>query len=388
MTKSEKKYLAFSVSPHLAEGTRTQAVMWTVSASLAPALVWGFAMFGLPAAAVVAAAVAGALVTELAVNGLRGRLTIGDGSAFLTGLLLGMSLPPATPLYVPLCASVFAMAVVKHACGGLGANWMNPAMAGRVFALLSFPAAMHAWLRPATLPTWNPGQGAADALTGATPLGTVKTALAEIYAGFAGAAGPGGAAAALKSAGGPAGVLAANGYPVTVFDGQLTGWLNGLFGGHLKPGYFDLFFGNAGGSIGEVSIFLLLLGAVVLFVRKIISWEIPVSFLGTFALVSWAFGGLPFAGGLFTGDVAFQLLTGGVVFAAFFLANDYVTAPLTRSGKIIFGAGVGLFTFLIRFIGVLPEGVSVAIIFMNVFVPLIDRIIRPNRARRTRGAGA
>jgi len=264
--------------------------------------------------------------------------------------------------------------VVKHAAGGLGANWMNPAMAGRVFVLLSFPAAMRAWMTPAAI---GAGGGPSfDALTGATPLGAVKTTLATVGAN---AVSPDAAASALRSLGGPATLLAARHYPVTAFDAQLSAWLGGLFGVNVRPGYFDLFFGNAAGSIGEISIFLLLAGAAVLFARKIISWEIPVSLLGAFALLIWAFGGLPFHTGLFSGDVLFHLFSGGIVFCAFFIATDYVSGPLTRPGKIIFGAGVGLVAFLIRAAGVLPEGASVAVIFMNMFVPLIDRLLKPKR---------
>ncbi len=369
MMHSEKQRLTAVSSPHLAEGTNTRAVMWTVSLSLAPSLVWGLAVFGPRALLVVIAAIGGALLAELAANALRGRVTIGDGSAFLTGLIIGMSLPPAVPLYVPLCASVFAMAVVKHAFGGLGANWMNPAMGGRVFALLSFPAAMRAFLRPATL-------APSDALTGASPLGLLKTTLTEVGAR---AASPAEAVSALRALGDPVSLLAAKNYPVTLFDAQLTRWLNGLFDSHLKPGYFDLFFGNASGCIGEVSIFLLLIGAAVLFIRKIISWEIPASLLGTFALLVWVFGGVPFATGPFRGDVFFHLFTGGIVFGAFFIATDYVSGPLTRAGRIVFGAGVGLVAFLIRIAGGFPEGISVAIVFMNMFVPLIDRLCKPKR---------
>jgi electron transport complex protein RnfD len=370
ITKSYKAKLTAGDAPHIAEGTRTAAIMWTVSLCLAPTLIWGIAVFGPPALLVVCASLAGAVLTELAVNALRGKVTIGDGSAFLTGLLIGLSLPPGTPVGIPLCAAVFAMAIVKHAFGGLGANWMNPAMAGRVFVMLSFPAAMNGWIRPVTLPV------AKDVLAGATPLTAVKTVLAEIGAR---SAGPEGAASFLRTIGGPGPLLALKHFPVTLFDTQLTAWLNGVFGWQLKPGYFDLFFGNAAGSIGEVSVILLLIGAIVLFFRKIISWEIPTALLGSFALLVWIFGGLPYAAGLFHGDVIFQLFSGGLMLMAFFIATDPVTTPFLRSGKIIFGIGVGCLAFLIRFTGILPEGTAVAVIVMNMFVPAIDRWRLPKR---------
>jgi electron transport complex protein RnfD len=217
--------------------------------------------------------------------------------------------------------------------------------------MLSFPAAMNGWIRPVTLPV------AKDVLAGATPLTAVKTVLAEIGAR---SAGPEGAASFLRTIGGPGPLLALKHFPVTLFDTQLTAWLNGVFGWQLKPGYFDLFFGNAAGSIGEVSVILLLIGAIVLFFRKIISWEIPTALLGSFALLVWIF-------------------SGGLMLMAFFSATDPVTTPFLRSGKIIFGIGVGCLAFLIRFTGILPEGTAVAVIVMNMFVPAIDRWRLPKR---------
>jgi electron transport complex protein RnfD len=369
-----KKTLWVTPSPHLTEGTRTSTIMWSVALSLLPALGWGVYVFGWQALVTVVLCIGSALLTELVINWVRRKITILDGSAFLTGLLIGLNLPPAVPVYVPIAASVFALAIVKHAFGGLGANWMNPALAGRVFALFSFSKVMNVWPMPATLPVWRLPGAAADAITGASPLGTVKAGLVEL----ANQAGdPAMLASRLQGLGGPASLLAAKQYPVTPFDAQVTQFLNHLFGGHLQRGYIDLFVGNVAGSIGEISTLLLVLGAAFLFIRKIISWEIPVAYLGSFALLVWVLGGLNFASGLFHGDAVFHLLTGGVVFGAFFMATDYVTSPMTRTGKIIFGIGAGLLTFLIRFYGSLPEGVSLAIIIMNMFVPLIDRFLKP-----------
>ena len=369
-----KRPLLVTPAPHLAEGTRAATIMWSVSLSLVPALAWGVFVFGWQALITVLICIGASLATELTVNAVRRKLTITDGSAFLTGLLIGLNLPPAVPVYVPIAASVFALAVVKHAFGGLGANWMNPALAGRVFALFSFSKAMNAWTMPATLPAWGAAGTAADAVTGASPLGTVKAGLAEVAVQ---AGDPSVLSARLHGLGGPISLLASKHYPVSAFDSQVTQGLNGLLGSHLPKGYVDLLVGNVAGSIGEVSVLLLLLGAIFLFIRKIISWEIPAAYLGSFALLVWVFGGLRFASGLFSGDVFFHLLTGGIVFGAFFMATDYVTTPLSRTGKIIFGVGAGVLTFLIRFYGSLPEGVSLSIIIMNMFVPLMDRFIKP-----------
>jgi electron transport complex protein RnfD len=226
------------------------------------------------------------------------------------------NMPPGVPGFVPMAASVFAIIVVKQTFGGLGRNWMNPALAGRAFAMFSWTKEMTTWSAPV-------GAGP-DAFTGATPL-------AEHAAG------------ALSHA-----------------------------------SYFDLFIGNIPGCIGEVSKLLLLAGAVILFILRIISWEIPLAYIGTFALLVWIFGDAR-SGRFFTGDVLFHVLAGGLIIGAFFMATDMVTSPLTSTGMLIFGAGCGFFTFIIRIFGSLPEGVSLSIILMNITVPLINRLTRPKR---------
>ena len=176
--------------------------------------------------------------------------------------------------------------------------------------------------------------------------------------------------------------LTETGYPHTAFDGKVTEFLRNIFepiGVHIEPGYGDLFFGNIPGCIGEVSAFLLLLGTVYLFIRKIITWHVPVSFLATFGVLVWIFGGSQFGSGGFSGNVVFHLFTGGVILGAFYMATDMVTSPLSAKGLIIFGVGVGFFTFLIRFFGSFPEGVSLAIILMNIFVPIINKYTGPKR---------
>ena len=346
-----------TTSPQIHRPESTQTVMWAVSACLVPAAAWGIYVFGLRALVVLLVSIAASAVTEIAFGFALKRFTILDGSAVLTGMLIGFNLPPSVPLYIPIAASVFAIAVVKWTFGGLGSNWMNPALAGRVFVFFSWTGHMTSWTSPKTV---------IDAVSTATPLSAVKSGLFS-YSG---------------TAQGPMEYLSEIDYPYTAFDGKITDLLRKLFeplGATIEPGYGDFFFGNIPGCIGEVSAFLLLLGTVYLFVRKIITWHIPVSFLGVFGLLVWIFGGTRFDSGGFSGNIAFHLFTGGVILGAFYMATDMVTSPLTAKGMLIFGAGVGFFTFLIRFYGSFPEGVSLAIILMNIFVPLINRYTGPKR---------
>jgi electron transport complex protein RnfD len=331
--------------------------MWTVSASLLPAAAWGIYVFGLRALVVILVSIAASVLTEAGLGAATKRFTVLDGSAFLTGLLIGFNLPPEIPLYIPVIAAVFAIAVVKWTFGGLGSNWMNPALAGRVFVFFSWTGHMTNWKNPVTV---------TDAVSSATPLSSVKSGLFS-YSG---------------SAGGPMEYLAEIGYAHTPLDGRVTAFLRRVLeplGATIEPGYGDFFFGNIPGCIGEVSAFMLLLGAAYLFARRIVSWHIPVSMLGTFGLLVWIFGGSRFGSGGFSGNVVFHLFTGGAMLGALYMATDMVTSPLTGKGMIIFGVGAGFFTFLIRFFGSFPEGISLAIILMNIFVPLINRYTGPKR---------
>ncbi len=347
---SEKLNLLVESSPQIHHPQSTSSIMWTVTACLLPAGIWGVWIFGSSALIVMAASIASALIAEALMNYVVKRNTLFDGSAFLTGLLIGYNMPPAVPVYVPVAASFFAIVVVKWTFGGLGGNFMNPALAGRVFVFFSWTSQMTTWKMPRML-------AGADTVSGASPLGFLKTGLIDYTGG----------------ARGPAQFLAQNGYPHTAADGSVINWINSTFGLHLSNGYFDLFVGNIPGSIGEVSALLLLLGAAYLFVKKIITWEIPVSYLVTFGLLVWIFGGRRYGLSFFKGDVLFHLFSGGLILGAFFMATDMVTSPLTRKGMLIFGTGIGFLTFLIRFYGSFPEGVSLAIILMNIAVPLIDK---------------
>ncbi len=317
--------LLVTAAPHLRSRDSTARIMWTVSATLAPAALWGAALFGVQALWVLLASIAAAVGTEALANLALRQRTLADGSAFLTGLLVGMNMPPSVPGFIPVAASIFAIAVVKQTFGGLGRNWMNPALGGRVFVLFSWTGEMTTWAPPRAMRLLGLlGASPADAVSGATPLA-----------------------------------------------GSAAEWL-------ARGTYWDLFIGNIPGCIGEVSALLLLLGAVALFVRGIITWHTPVSYLAVFFALTGALGGLPEGAGFFKGDVLFQALAGGLMLGVFFMATDMVTSPLTPRGQLWYGAGAGALTFLIRFFGGLPEGVSLAIILMNMAVPLINQLTRPS----------
>lgn len=298
--------------PHIRSSLSTRKIMWLVILALLPSGIGGFFIFGSRVLSVVAASVISALLTEALIFKLRGKkIPISDGSTILTGLLLAYNLPATVPLWIPAVGSFFAVAIVKHAFGGLGHNIFNPALAGRVFLQISWPLHLSRY----------PSPGAIDAVTKATPL----TRLAEH-----------GISAEL-------------------------------------PSYGQLFLGERGGCLGEVCIIALLIGAAFLLIKRIISWQIPLSFIGAVALMSWAFGGES----AFSGDAVFHILAGGVILGAFFMATDYVTSPLSAKGHLIFGAGCGFVTMVIRLWGGFPEGVSYAILLMGCAVPMIDRYTKP-----------
>jgi electron transport complex protein RnfD len=307
---------SISVSPHLQKRISTSRIMWLVLLSLIPAGVSCVLIFGMYALDLILVSVGTAIISEAVILSLRGKkLTILDGSAALTGLLLAYNLPDRLPLWMAALGSFFAVAVVKQAFGGLGRNIFNPALAARAFLLLSFPKSMSTFGRPFA---------GADAVSSATPLALLK-------------------------------------------EGKF------LDISQIGLSYTDLFMGNRGGSIGEVCIFALLLGGLFLLLSGIISWHIPFSFISSVALLSWLFS----PQGLLGGDWLFSVLSGGLILGAFFMATDYVTSPLTNKGKLIFGFGCGVLTFIIRRWGGYPEGVSFSILIMNATVPLIDRFVKP-----------
>ncbi|HMK50356.1 MAG TPA: RnfABCDGE type electron transport complex subunit D [Thermodesulfovibrionales bacterium] len=319
----QQKPLIISVSPHIKSEESTARIMWTVSASLLPAMIMGAYYFGPRAVFTVLLCIIFSLFFEYVFQkSLQKQVMINDGSGFLTGLLLGMNLPPSVPFYVPIIGSFIAIIITKQLFGGLGFNIFNPALIGRAFVLVSFPKLMTVWSAPTSAFT------GVDALTTATPLGILKE------------------------------------------HGQAK--LIEIFGDKVHL-YWQLLMGNRGGCIGETSAIALLLGAAFLFYRGYITWHVPISFLGAAALLAWIFGGTD---GAFTGDPLLHVLGGGMILGAFFMATDYVTSPATKNGQIIFGIGCGFLTMLIRLKGGYPEGVMFAILIMNCFAPLIDRAFR------------
>lgn len=349
---------SLSVSPHVHGSNDTIKSMYYVILALLPACIWGVYAFGLRALLVLVISIVSAVLTEYLLGLISKENTIMDGTAFLTGLLIGMNMPAMVPLFIPVIASIFAIAVVKWTFGGLGQNWMNPALAGRVFVFFSFTSGVSAFSSPkrilgsvvnvvssATTSSASKVVEAVDVLSSATPLTQIKTA------GF-GKAGD---------------VLNSLSTPISSFAETISNSTG------IDPYTIDAFFGNVAGCIGEVSAILLLAGGIFLIIKKIITWHIPVIYLASFALLSWVFGGIPAGNGMFSGDILLPLFSGGLMLGAFFMATDWVTTPNTKKGEVVFALGCGLFTFIIRYFGSLPEGVSLAIIFMNILTPTINK---------------
>lgn len=364
MAVTEKKddMLLVSHPPHIRSGESVPKIMWSVVIALTPAAAYSVYLFGHRAGLLIGTAVVSAVLAEAAMRLLlRRKVTVLDGSAVITGLLLGMNVPPGAPWWTVAIGSFFAIIIVKQLFGGLGFNIFNPALAARAFLMASWPVHMTtSWhnfsetnvLSPAAS---NPGFPAAvyDSLTGATPLALLK-------------AGPK--------------ILADHGIdPARIYDIAFS-----------PDMFLSLFIGNRGGCVGETSALLLLAGGVFLLARGVITWHVPVSFIGVAAALAAAYSAL-------TGHPAphlvalFHVLSGGLVLGAFFMATDMVTSPVSRKGMLLFGAGCGLVTFVIRTWGGYPEGVSYSILIMNAFVPLIDRYMKPKvfgASKRRRGAGA
>ncbi len=322
-TDAKVNELIVSVSPHVRGKETVERIMWTVNLSLLPAVIMSVYYFGPLAAYVTGLCIVSSVLFEhLYQTGLKKKSTVGDGSAFLTGLLLGLNLPPSVPFYIPIIGSLVAIVITKLLFGGLGYNVFNPALIGRAFLLISFPKLMTIWSEPTAQFV------ALDAKTTATPLGILKEeGLAQL---------------------------------LEVFGDK----------GDL---YMNLLMGSRAGSLGETSVIALLIGAAILFYRGYITWHIPFSFLATVGVMAWAFGG---ESGLFTGDPIIHLLSGGLILGAFFMATDYVTCSTIRKGQIIFGIGCGAITMMIRLKGGFPEGVMFGILLMNCFAPLIDRGVK------------
>lgn len=310
--------LIVSLSPHVHSGDSIQKNMYGVCIALVPALLASLYFFGLGAAVVLLTSVASCVFFEWAITRYilrREKVTVMDGSAILTGLLLGFNLPSNLPIWIIIIGALVAIGIGKMTYGGLGQNPFNPALVGRVFLLISFPAQMTSW-------PVSHSVGYLDAQTAATPLSIMKHA-------------------------------------ISVGDPTILKEL---------PSGFDMLVGQTGGSLGEVSAILLLIGCLFMIWRKIITWHIPVSILGSVFVLS----GLLHICNPAYADPASVLCSGGLMLGACFMATDYVTSPMIHKGQIIYGIAIGALTVIIRDWGSYPEGMSFAILIMNAFTPLIN----------------
>ena len=342
---------AVSAAPHIKQKISISSVMWQVVLALTPALLVGIFFFGIQSLLLTLYAVVAAVSTEALIQRFRKvPITVSDGSAVVTGILVAFNLNTSSPWWLPVVGAVFAIAIGKQIFGGLGFNIFNPALLGRAFLVASWPTLTTAGWKP-TNPMSSIFQSSINGLsnlpsnvpaviTSATPLGVVK---------------------ALRDT-----TQISRDMANTVMDNLAS--MNTLN---------ELFLGNIGGVLGEVSAAALLIGAAFLAWKHIIEWRIPVSYIGTVFVLIYVFGGI---NGLFSASIllpVFHILSGGLILGAFFMATDMVTSPVTKKGRLIFGMGCGILTVVIRLIGGYPEGVSYSILLMNITVPLIDRYTTP-----------
>jgi electron transport complex protein RnfD len=321
--------LTVSGSPHIHGDQSIKKIMWGVVIALIPALGVSFWYFGMGAIVLTLVSVLTCVLVEFLIQKfmLKSDISITDGSAVITGLLLALNVPSNLPIWMMVVGAIVSIGVAKMTFGGLGKNPFNPALVGRVFMLISFPVNMTSW----PLPSVN-RMVLTDAITGPTALGVVKEGLAK--------------------------------------GDSMTDVMSKI------PSYMDMFIGNMGGSLGEVSAVAIIIGGLFMLFRKIITWHIPVAFIVTV----FAFTGVLnlIDPGRYI-DPVFHLLTGGLMIGAIFMATDMVTSPMTYKGMLVFGIGCGLLTVLIRVWGAYPEGVSFAILIMNAIVPLINKGFKPKK---------
>jgi len=321
--------IIISASPHVHSDRTSKKLMYDVVIALIPAFLVSLYVFGIRAFIVTAVAIISCLLFEYLIQKylMKTEVTIGDGSALLTGILLAFNLPSGLPIWMIVIGSLVAIGIAKLSFGGLGFNIFNPALVGRVFLLVSFPVQMTMW--PTAVEN---NTTIADAVTGATPLGVIKEGL--------------------------------------MFGDTMSTIATKI------PSTVELFLGITGGSIGEMSALALLIGGVYLIVRKVITWHIPITMLVTMAVMTgifWMVNPEQYANPLI------HILSGGALLGAFFMATDLVTSPVTKKGMIIFAIGIAVITVVIRLFGAYPEGVSFAILIMNAFVPLINTYFKPRR---------
>lgn len=312
--------LTVSPSPHYQSDTNTARLMCNVLIGLVPALIFSIVVFGLSSLVITVTAVASCVLFEFCINKWLFKseyLSIKDLSAVITGLLISFNVPNTLPLWMLIIGCLVAIGIAKMSFGGIGCNIFNPALVGRVFLLVSFPADMTTWSRVQDY--------GIDGTTGATPLGILKESL---------------------------------------LSGKTISQIE-------LPGYQDLFIGNIGGSLGEISGLALLIGGIYLLITRTISWHIPVSILGSMFVFAEI---LHIANPELNASPIFHICSGGALLGALFMATDYATSPMTKWGKVIFGIGIGVLTIVIRRWGAYPEGMSFAILIMNAFVPLINKI--------------
>jgi len=313
--------LLLSSSPHVFTGVSTKRIMLAVIIALSPSAIYGVVLYGINALLVIAVSIITAVVSEAAFRYITKQdIRIGDLSAVVTGLLLALICPPSIPLWMVAIGSFAAIVLAKEFFGGLGANPFNPALIGRGILLMSFPAAMTSW--------HVPFKGISDATSAATPLGLLKlgSSVADVGAGF-------------------------------VKDGLAQS-------GDYASTLWTLFIGNRAGSIGEGSILLILLGFVFLLIVKVIPFVTSLAMTLAAFLAAWLLGM----------DPVFALLSGGLLFGAVFMVTDYSTSPMTPMGKVLFGAGAGILTIVIRRFGGYPEGVTYGILIMNALSPFLDKL--------------
>lgn len=358
------RLLAISQSPHISGNYSIRKLMLGVIIALVPAFITSLLYYGIGVVIVTAVSVTSCVLFEFVIQKyiLKTGIRITDCSAVVTGLLLAFNLPSNTPWWIIIIGSLVAIGIGKMTFGGLGNNPFNPALVGRIFLLISFPTAMTVFPKPAGWDTpYIIPADKLDAFTGATPLSLIKEGI--------------------KS------------------GKSITGLLESE-----KLDYLDMFIGHIGGSLGEIAAFALLIGCAYLLIRKIITWHIPVSVIGSVFILTgllWIFseeGHNVISGAMnlnlpvlkfkdaseeikvfHMADPVFHILTGGLMLGAIFMATDYVTSPMTPRGMIIYGIGIGVIVVLIRVFGSYPEGVAFAILIMNGFVPLINRYIKPKR---------
>jgi electron transport complex protein RnfD len=326
--------LTISPSPHVYADSSVKKIMFGVVIALLPAFFVSVYFYGIGAILITLTAIVSCALFEFLIQKylMKQKPTISDGSAILTGLLLAFNVPSNLPLWIVIIGSLVAIGIGKSSFGGLGTNIFNPALVGRVFLLISFPVQMTSWPKPRILNfTFT------DAETGATPLAIIKEGLKN-----------------------------GEKYQDIINDAAFS--------------YSDLFLGNMGGSLGEISAIALIIGGIYMLSKKIITWHIPVSVLGSLALftgILWVINPETNA------DPLFHLVTGGAMLGAIYMATDMVSSPMTVKGQIIYGVGIGFLTFIIRVYGAYPEGVSFAILILNAFVPIINKYTKPKRFGET-----